>query len=225
MKKYELLKDDTIEVAGKTLFRIKALISFKDIRKGEIGGYVEAERNLSQSDNAWVTGNAWVCDDACVTGNARVSDNAWVTGNAWVCDDACVTGNARVSDNACVTGNAWVCDDACVTGNARVSGNAWVCDDACVTGNARVSGNAWVTGNARVSDNAWVETSNDYIVFKNNWSSFRWFTYTKSNKMWRVGCFYGTGDELIKEAYADSEESGRKYELYVNLVKELYRDE
>ncbi|HEO6922957.1 TPA: hypothetical protein ACUJK1_001646 [Streptococcus agalactiae] len=183
MKKYELLKDDTIEVAGKTLFRIKALISFKDIRKGEIGGYVEAERNLSQSDNAWVTGNAWVCDDACVTGNARVSDNAWVTGNAWVCDDACVTGNARVSGNACVTGNA------------------------------------------RVSDNAWVETSNDYIVFKNNWSSFRWFTYTKSNKMWRVGCFYGTGDELIKEAYADSEESGRKYELYVNLVKELYRDE
>ncbi|HGD2664969.1 TPA: hypothetical protein ACIN5G_001886 [Streptococcus agalactiae] len=153
MKKYELLKDDTIEVAGKTLFRIKALISFKDIRKGEIGGYVEAERNLSQSDNAWVTGNAWVCDDACV------SDNAWVTGNAWV------------------------------------------------------------------SGNAWVETSNDYIVFKNNWSSFRWFTYTKSNKMWRVGCFYGTGDELIKEAYADSEESGRKYELYVNLVKELYRDE
>ncbi|HEO0559984.1 TPA: hypothetical protein U9M81_001981 [Streptococcus agalactiae] len=135
MKKYELLKDDTIEVAGKTLFRIKALISFKDIRKGEIGGYVEAERNLSQSDNAWVTGNA------------------------------------------------------------------------------------------RVSGNAWVETSNDYIVFKNNWSSFRWFTYTKSNKMWRVGCFYGTGDELIKEAYADSEESGRKYELYVNLVKELYRDE
>ncbi len=177
MKKYELLKDDTIEVAGKTLFRIKALISFKDIRKGEIGGYVEAERNLSQSGNAWVSGNA------CVTGNARVSDNAWVSGNA------CVTGNAWVSGNACVTGNAWVCDDA------------------------------WVSGNA------WVETSNDYIVFKNNWSSFRWFTYTKSNKMWRVGCFYGTGDELIKEAYADSEESGRKYELYVNLVKELYRDE
>ncbi len=213
MKKYELLKDDTIEVAGKTLFRIKALISFKDIRKGEIGGYVEAERNLSQSDNAWVTGNAWVCDDACV------SDNAWVTGNAWVSGNACVTDNACVSDNAWVTGNAWVSGNACVTDNAWVTGNARVSGNACVTGNA------WVSGNACVTDNAWVETSNDYIVFKNNWSSFRWFTYTKSNKMWRVGCFYGTGDELIKEAYADSEESGRKYELYVNLVKELYRDE
>ncbi|HEN2441189.1 TPA: hypothetical protein U4S01_001385 [Streptococcus agalactiae] len=201
MKKYELLKDDTIEVAGKTLFRIKALISFKDIRKGEIGGYVEAERNLSQSGNAWVTGNAWVCDDAWVSGNARVTGNARVSDNAWVSGNACVTGNAWVCDDAWVSGNAWV------TGNACVTGNAWVCDDA------------WVSGNA------WVETSNDYIVFKNNWSSFRWFTYTKSNKMWRVGCFYGTGDELIKEAYADSEESGRKYELYVNLVKELYRDE
>ncbi|HGA2384678.1 TPA: hypothetical protein ACGT7O_001434 [Streptococcus agalactiae] len=201
MKKYELLKDDTIEVAGKTLFRIKALISFKDIRKGEIGGYVEAERNLSQSGNAWVSDNAWVSGNACVTGNAWVCDDAWVSGNAWV------------------TGNAWVSGNARVTGNARVSDNAWVSGNACVTGNAWVCDDAWVSGNA------WVETSNDYIVFKNNWSSFRWFTYTKSNKMWRVGCFYGTGDELIKEAYADSEESGRKYELYVNLVKELYRDE
>ncbi|OTG48369.1 hypothetical protein [Streptococcus agalactiae] len=189
MKKYELLKDDTIEFLGKALFRIKALISFKDIRKGEIGGYVEAERNLSQSGNAWVTGNARVTDNAWVTGNARVSGNAWVTGNARVTD------NAWVTDNAHVTDNAWVTDNAHVTGNARVSGNAWV------------------------------ETSNDYIVFKNNWSSFRWFTYTKSNKMWRVGCFYGTGQELVEKAYKDSDESGRKYELYVNLVKELYRDE
>ena len=59
------------------------------------------------------------------------------------------------------------------------------------------------------------------IVFKNSWSSGRYFTYTKSNKMWRVGCFYGTGDELIKKAYKDSEESGKHYELYVNLIKEM----
>jgi hypothetical protein len=33
--------------------------------------------------------------------------------------------------------------------------------------------------------------------------------------MWSVGCFYGTGDELIKKAYADSEESGKCYEAIV----------
>ena len=81
--------------------------------------------------------------------------------------------------------------------------------------NLSENGNAWVSGNA------WVTSQKDYIIFKNSWSSFRWFTYTKSNKMWKVGCFYGTGQELIKKAYEDSEQSGKCYEAYVNLVLEL----
>ena len=88
-------------------------------------------------------------------------------------------------------------------------------DNLSSSGNAWVSGDAWVYGNALVSGNA------DYIVFKNNWSSGRYFTYTRSNKMWRVGCFYGTGQELIKKAYQDSEESGKHYEAYVEFVEKL----
>jgi hypothetical protein len=61
----------------------------------------------------------------------------------------------------------------------------------------------------------------DYMVFQNNWSSGRYFTWTKSNDMWAVGCFYGTGDELIKKAYADSEDSGKHYEAYVKSVETL----
>ena len=92
-------------------------------------------------------------------------------------------------------------------------GNAWV------SGDARVSGNAWVSGNALVSGNA------DYIVFKNFWSSGRWFTWTRSNNMWRVGCFYGTGEELVKKAYKDSERSGREYERVVRYVDAILEDE
>ena len=120
MKKYEFTGETKV-VFGKTLHRIKALISFGSIKAGELGGWIEKEENLSHDGNAWVTENAWV------TGNARVTGNAWVTENAWV------SGNAEVS------GNAWV------TGNARVTENAWV------SGNAEVSGNARVTGNAEVS--------------------------------------------------------------------------
>lgn len=61
----------------------------------------------------------------------------------------------------------------------------------------------------------------DYIVFKNSWSSGRYFTWTRSNDMWKVGCFYGTGEELIKKAYADSEESGKHYEAYVKFVEQI----
>lgn len=39
--------------------------------------------------------------------------------------------------------------------------------------------------------------------------------------MWSVGCFYGTGEELIKKAYKDSEKSGREYERVVKYVEEI----
>jgi hypothetical protein len=100
-------------------------------------------------------------------------------------------------------------------GNLNQSGNAWVYCDARVYGNAEVSGNAWVYGDAEVSGNA------DYMVFKNSWSSGRYFTYTRSNKMWKVSCFYGTGEKLIKKAYADSELSGRCYEAVVKAVEQI----
>ena len=97
-KKYELLNTDTIEFGGITLFRIKALISFGNVKKGELGGYVEKEGNLCHS------GNAWVSDTAKVYGNAEVTGDAWVSGNAKVYGIAKVTDDAWVFDNAKVTG-------------------------------------------------------------------------------------------------------------------------
>lgn len=67
--KYELT-DETIDVSGTTLHRIKALKDFGNVKKGELGGYVESEYNLSQIGNCWVYGNARVCGDAELCGNA-----------------------------------------------------------------------------------------------------------------------------------------------------------
>lgn len=69
MKKYEFTGETKI-VAGVTLKRIRALISFGFVAKGEIGGFIEDEKNLSHDGNACVTGNAWVTGNARVTGNA-----------------------------------------------------------------------------------------------------------------------------------------------------------
>ena len=136
-------------------------------------------------------------------------------GDAWIFDDA------RVYDDACVSGDATVSDDATVYGNAQVCDNALVSDDATVSGDAEVSGNAWVSGYAEVSGDAEVSANSDYMVIKNTWSSGRWFTYTSSNKKWAVGCFYGTGEELIKKAYKDSELSGQCYEAIVRAVETI----
>ena len=93
MKKFELTSE-FVTFLGKKLFRIKALISFGNVKEGELGGFVEKEENLDQSGNAWVSGNARVSSNAWVSGDARVSSNAWVSGDAEVYGDARVSGNA-----------------------------------------------------------------------------------------------------------------------------------
>ena len=182
MKKF-ILTDETIEMFGVTLHRIKAVRSFGNVAEGDLGGFVEKEENISENFEAWVWGNAKVWGDAEVWGNAKVCGDAEVCGNAKVCGDAEVCGNAKV------------CGDAEVWGNAKVCGDAEVC------------------GN------------DDYIVFKNWWSSGRYFTWTRSNNMWSVGCFYGTGEELIKKAYQDSEKSGREYERVLKFVQSILEEE
>ena len=117
--------------------------------------------------------------------------------------------------------NCWIYNDAKVCGEAMVYGEAKVCGDAKVCSNAKVCGEAMVYGEATVCSNAEVEKKSDYIVFKNWWSSGRYFTWTRSNDMWSVGCFYGTGEELIKKAYKDSEEKGREYERIVRYVESI----
>ncbi len=89
--KYELIINDSITVNNINLFRIKALKSFSNVGVNELGGYIQSEKNLSN------TGNAWVYDNARVYGDAQVYGNARVYGRAWVFDDARVYGNAQVS--------------------------------------------------------------------------------------------------------------------------------
>lgn len=223
-KKYKLT-DETINLNGVTLYRIEALKYFGEIKKGDKGGFIESENNLAHEGDAWVSDNAHVYGDACVFNNAHVYGNAFVSGYAQVYGDAFVYGNAWLYDNTRVCGYARVAD------NARVYGDANVCDDssvfgsACVYDNARVCGDALVRGYACVCGDAEISNKSDYIVFQNWWSSGRYFTWTRSNNMWSVGCFYGTGEELIKKAYKDSELSGREYERVVRYVESILAEE
>ena len=207
-KKYKLT-EESINYCNKTLYRIESLKDFSIVKKGDKGGYIEKEDNLSQEGDCWISDNAKVFDSAVVSGNAKVYGNAKVCGNTKVFGDAYVYGNALVYNNAVIYGKAEVFSDAVVYDKVRVFDDAYVC------GKVIVCGNAQVCGDAEIKDNS------DYIVFKNWWSSGRHFTWTRSNNMWKVGCFYGTGEELITKAYKDSELSGREYERIVNYVESI----
>lgn len=79
--KYKLTNNKK-EFCGVTLFQIEATKSFDSVNKGELGGYIEKESNLSQDNNAWVFDNAQVFDNAVVCGNATVCGNARVSAKA-----------------------------------------------------------------------------------------------------------------------------------------------
>ena len=84
MKKYRLT-EETTKVGNRTLYRIQALRDFGNVTKGDIGGYIESEKNLSQDGNAWVSGDARVYGNACVYGNARVYGNADIKTTGDIC--------------------------------------------------------------------------------------------------------------------------------------------
>jgi carbonic anhydrase/acetyltransferase-like protein (isoleucine patch superfamily) len=213
MKKYELT-NETINYCGRILYRIKALKDFNDVKKGDFGGHVQNENNLSQNGDCWVYYNAKVYHNAVVYGNAEVYGNAKVYHNAVVYGNAEVYGNARVSDNARVYGNARVSD------NARVSGNARVYRNAKVYGNAEVSGDAEVYGNAEVSGDA--TTKEKVIIFGNAFE----YTITITDNHIQIGCklhtkaeWYNFTDKEIIEM--DGKKALRFWKMFKPLLKQL----
>ena len=169
------------------LLRIIALKDFSDVKKGDRGGLIEKEKNLSQEGDCWVYGNARVFGNAQVFGNARVYGEAQIYERAWVGGNACVSGfaevsNARVYGKAKVYGDAkifeWadVCDHAQVYGKAKIYGNTQIFGNAEVFGNAlvceawckdaKVSGNVklWSTNKLSMSITSSIKNSKDYVI-------------------------------------------------------------
>ena len=99
-KKYELTGEFVVHWSGKKLYRIRALVSFGVVVAGQLGGFVESEKNLDQS----LSGNAWVSSNAWVSGNARVYGDAWVSGDAEVYGDARVRSYAVISERKMIFG-------------------------------------------------------------------------------------------------------------------------
>jgi len=117
-RKYEFT-DDTIEVDGHTLYRIIALINFYGVEAGDLGGYIESEKNLSHDCESWIYRSARVFEQAHVDGYAHIYGYARIYGSA------VVTGRARVYGYAQIYGNASLTKDVRVGGNIKLDHGIW----------------------------------------------------------------------------------------------------
>lgn len=209
---------------------------------------------MNSYGNAVVREHAIVCDHASVLGDACVNGYSVVAGGATVQGKAKLSGAVLLEDAAYVSGSAVLEDhvrvrgEAVIGGNALVGGHAAIVDNAVVAGCAVVRGRILIGGVTRVQDqvtidiyppgcvirifsdavfngDAVIHSLNDFIIMHNNWSSGRNFVWTRSNNMWSAGCFYGTGEELIKKAMQDSVASGKGYKHAVDYVESMLKDE
>ena len=117
-KKYELVSGYNDEFEGHKVYLIRALKRFIyevdgekfTVNKGDIGGCIESEDNLSQEGNCWieqdayVIGNAKVMDDAIVCFNSVLADNAVIRGHSYVGSDTTLRGDSELRDYTSVGG-------------------------------------------------------------------------------------------------------------------------
>ena len=166
MRKYILLKNESIQHNGRTLYRIQSVKAFDGVDVGDKGGYVESEDNLSQDDDCWLYNEAKSYDSAVVRGNAVMCHNSEA------CDYAVVEGNVSVRFNVKIGGHSYVADNVTLSGNVYISGNVSITDEVQIYGdditisdgvcisefatifeNVKLSGSAYINGHTNIGGN------------------------------------------------------------------------
>ena len=145
------------------LHRIRALRDIgKDVKVGDLGGFVEGGHNLSHEDDAWIYDDAIAANGAFVYEGAVLRSNAIVCGEAHVCKEAVLSGHARVEDHARMDGGR-VEDCARLSGHgmaAAITPSKYpVLSGECivhgiVTGNVLVTSQAVVLGDEKIVNEA-----------------------------------------------------------------------
>lgn len=116
-KKYEIT--DIAHPKYPWLHRIRALVHVGDVARGDLGGYVESEENLSQGGHCWIYDDAIACECAAVIEEGCLLNASVARDNAVICGDAMLFDKASAEDYSCLL-NGVVKDAARIAGNAVI---------------------------------------------------------------------------------------------------------
>ena len=165
--KYELINKTKTE-HGQILYRIRALKDFNDVKKGNIGGFVENYNVLSQY------GNCWIYDNAVVEGDRLlIKDNAQIRNKAEILESE-IFGNVIISGNTTVLGGAVIKDNVEISGKVRISATCIISDNVKISGEAQIDGNdIKISKNTRILGDAVINSDTgfnyDKGIYRTGW--------------------------------------------------------
>lgn len=268
-EKFELVKKNTKIAYNSnneeiTLYQIRALRDFTCpyklnpdgddlgitlIKKGQLGGWVEKEDNLSHEGGCWIFEEGIVRGNARVEGNARVASRALVKDNAIVKDYSCITDSAYVYGNAVlndctkmkgmvsiggnsktngyvsINSNSQIHGDSILDGHIFLNGTV-VVENAKLTGDVHLCGQYYVTfdidGNKGIAAYRTTEstyTPNDYDPKRH---SFEYIVASTKEDIWSTYNFHGTSEELIQFVEKNYPASTEYYRNLVEYHKKQY---
>ena len=227
-KKYELVPETVTEFYCKPMYRIRALKDFSNVKKGDLGGYVESEENLSQEGNCWIYDGsivglgAKVVEDAVVKGYSNVIEHSRISNNAIVEKDSVIKGGSSIKFNSRVI-NSMVVGESFVafsTINERSlieqGSNIWY---------STIGSNVIVKSGAVIRFD--VNSNEDYVVYKAPFSYGRSLTASTKADIWSCEPFMDTAEKfraylIDDEVLAEDDEYLRWYDSIVAFHKNYF---
>ena len=225
-KKYELT-DITMTYEGRTLYRIRALKDFSDVKAGDLGGWVSGKYNLSQE------GECWIYDEAKCMDNARMYHNSAMYNNAVMCDFSEMHGcsemhnysamldNSRMYNCSAMYDNSRMYNDSKMYSNSRMFDNSAMYNNAVMLDNSKMFENSRMYRDSRLKnkENLYgkLVTKVDRFIEINNTGGRVVTGVLKDGKiLYNIGC----QNEITKEVFVD-----RIYNDDGGIEKHPYRKE
>mgnify|MGYP003627980356 CR=1 FL=1 len=144
--KYELGESKVF--MGIEVYRVVALKSFGNVTKGDIGGWVEDEDNLSQQGNCWIFDEAMAVNRSMVAGNAEMHDYSKML------DDSMIWDHSRMYDNAQMCNNSGMYDNSKMLNNSEMHDSSEMWDNSKMSGNSKMFNNSRMYGTAELLGNS-----------------------------------------------------------------------
>ena len=225
-RKYEMT-NITMEFEERTLYRIRALKNFRNVKAGDLGGWVSGKHNLSQE------GDCWIYDEAKCMDNARMYHNSAMYNNAVMCDFSEMHGcsemhnysamldNSRMYNCSAMYDNSRMYNDSKMYSNSRMFDNSAMYNNAVMLDNSKMFENSRMYRDSRLKnkENLYgkLVTKVDRFIEINNTGGRIVTGVLKDGKiLYNIGC----QNEITKEVFVD-----RIYNDDGGIEKHPYRKE
>lgn len=224
--KYEIT-ENFIKMSQLKLYQIRALRDIgDDIKAGDLGGYIQSEKNLSQDGECWVYEDGRVFDNAEILGNAKVK-------SGYIYDYAKIHDNVKVS-NSSIYGNARLYHNAKVkygniSGYAILAGNTTINTHCYLKGNIELKDNVEIncfitlSEDITIEGNVKIDDEKDIFIVRNVGTENGTLVVAKgrNNKLIAIrGCFTGTVKQFLrKSAKVHDDNTHLEYKLLLKVAK------